>query len=150
MGGGTILDLGVYAIQLACFVFNHEKPTSIKALGHLNDEGMDMSMSASIAYTGGRTVTIFTHCQIDTPCDAYIFGTKGTIHLPLFWCPTVIHFPDGPREIKLPESKFQLNYPNTTGFSFEAAEVRNCIKQGRFYLFIKIKETLLKINVNIT
>ena len=38
LGGGSLLDIGVYPIQLALMVFG-EDPIEIKASGHLNDDG---------------------------------------------------------------------------------------------------------------
>lgn len=39
LGGGGLLDIGCYCIQLACMVFNREKPQSILASGFLHDTG---------------------------------------------------------------------------------------------------------------
>jgi len=131
LGGGTILDLGVYAIQMATLVYNHDKPTSIKAVGHLNDEGCDMSMSASMSYSDGRTATILTHCGVELPNEAVIIGTEGTIRVPQFWCPPKIVLANGEvKEVPLPKPKLTLNFINSSGLSYEAAEVRDCIKKG--------------------
>lgn len=34
LGGGGLLDLGIYVVQIACFVYN-EMPESITAVGNL-------------------------------------------------------------------------------------------------------------------
>jgi len=39
LGGGVVRELGVYPIQLACLVFNNEKPEKICVNGHLLDNG---------------------------------------------------------------------------------------------------------------
>jgi len=39
LGGGALLNIGVYPIQLVCMLFNHEKPLSIVATGHLAASG---------------------------------------------------------------------------------------------------------------
>jgi len=39
LGGGVMKDLGVYLVQLACLVFNNEKPEKICVNGHLWDTG---------------------------------------------------------------------------------------------------------------
>lgn len=133
MGGGSILDLGVYAIQFASLVYNHEKPTLIKAVGHLNKEGCDMSMSASMTYTNGRTATILTHCEVELTNEAVVIGTQGTIRIPQFWCPPKIVLANGEvKEVPLPKPKLTLNFINSTGLGYEAAEVRDCIKKGQF------------------
>ena len=33
LGGGAILDIGIYCLQFICMVFNGEKPESIQAMG---------------------------------------------------------------------------------------------------------------------
>lgn len=39
LGGGGLVDLGVYPLQLAFMIFNGEKPESIHASGHCLDTG---------------------------------------------------------------------------------------------------------------
>jgi len=39
LGGGVVKDLGVYPIQLACLVFNNEKPDKICVSGQVLDTG---------------------------------------------------------------------------------------------------------------
>ena len=39
LGGGVMKDLGVYAVQLACLLFNNEKPEKICVNGHMLDSG---------------------------------------------------------------------------------------------------------------
>ncbi|XP_001607561.1 trans-1,2-dihydrobenzene-1,2-diol dehydrogenase [Nasonia vitripennis] len=130
LGGGTILDLGVYVIQLASLVFEHDKPTAIRAVGHVNKEGVDESMSASITYSNARTATIYTHSQVELPNRAHVIGTEGTISLPSFWCPPSIETPSGLHTVELPKINGRLNFINSSGFVYEAAEVRDCLKKG--------------------
>ncbi|XP_014211051.1 trans-1,2-dihydrobenzene-1,2-diol dehydrogenase [Copidosoma floridanum] len=130
LGGGTVLDLGVYAIQLACLVYGHEKPVSVKAGGVLNGEGVDSSMSATLIYSSGRTATLVTHSEVELPNEALIVGTKGTIRMPRFWCPTSIVLPSGTEEVKLPEAKLKFNFINSAGLAYEAAEARECLRKG--------------------
>lgn len=39
LGGGGLVDLGIYPLQFAFMVFNGEKPESIEATGHCLDTG---------------------------------------------------------------------------------------------------------------
>ncbi|KAL7302974.1 hypothetical protein TKK_0004201 [Trichogramma kaykai] len=131
LGGGSILDLGVYVIQLACLVFDHERPVEIKAAGYLNEEGVDLSMSASLVYEDGRTASIATQTTCLAPNDASIIGTEGWISLPLFWAPTEIVLPGGVRRrVSLPETELPLFHINSAGLHYEAMEVRECLKKG--------------------
>lgn len=78
MGGGTIIDMGVYTIQLCQWVFQ-EEPVSIKATGILNDDGVDLEMSAELTYSGNKVGKIKTSALITTDCTAKIVGTLGEI-----------------------------------------------------------------------
>lgn len=88
-------------------------------------------MSATLSYTEGRTATILTHCLVKLPNEAFIIGTKGTLRVPTFWCPTEMVLPSGEkRSITLPEGPLPTNFTNSIGLRFEAAEVRKCLKAG--------------------
>ncbi|XP_017889568.1 trans-1,2-dihydrobenzene-1,2-diol dehydrogenase-like [Ceratina calcarata] len=132
LGAGTVLDLGVYGIQFANWVFNNEMPETVQATGCLSQEEIDVSVSASFIYKGNRTATIITHSLVTLPNEAYVIGTKGMIKVPNFWCPTYMVLPDGSKiESPLPQTKGQFNFINSAGLSYEAKEVRECILQGK-------------------
>ncbi|CAL7937369.1 unnamed protein product [Xylocopa violacea] len=130
LGGGTVLDLGVYAIQFACLIFNNEVPHTVQAVGCLNEEGVDLSVSASLIYKGNRTAAVVTHSLVDLPNEAYVIGTKGTIKVPKFWCPTSIELPSGTKSSPLPKCDQKFNFINSAGLAYEANEVRKCILAG--------------------
>ncbi|XP_043670921.1 trans-1,2-dihydrobenzene-1,2-diol dehydrogenase-like [Vespula pensylvanica] len=130
LGGGTILDLGVYCLQFVCMVFGNEMPHTIKAAGFLNEEGVDISTSATLLYKGNRTATILTHSLLTLPNEAYIIGTRGTIRVPNFWCPPKVHLPSGLVHVSLPEVKQEMNFINSAGLSYQAAAVRTCLQNG--------------------
>lgn len=81
LGGGTILDIGIYCIQFATFVFGSRRPDEIIALGHLNEHGVDESMNAIFKYDDGKMATLTSHSRIDLPNEGIIIGTKGTIRV---------------------------------------------------------------------
>ena len=63
LGGGTVLDLGIYTIQLAQLVFGGEEPVVVGA-GHQGEDGCDQSTSTTLLYSGGRTATLITHSRV--------------------------------------------------------------------------------------
>ena len=126
--------MGVYTLQFSTFIFTGEKPESIKALGHLNQDGVDLSMSATLKFKGNRIATILTNSEVDLPNEALIIGTKGTIKIPKFWCPTRAELPNREIEITLPKGEHEFNFLNSAGLSFEASEVRSCLLKGSFLL----------------
>lgn len=86
LGGGTILDLGVYCVQFAEFVFG-EKPVKVVTGGQLNYDGVDESSSTTLVFSNGRTATLITHSRVDLPNEAFVFGTKQTLKVDrLLYC----------------------------------------------------------------
>uniref|UniRef100_A0A336MXB9 Trans-1,2-dihydrobenzene-1,2-diol dehydrogenase n=2 Tax=Culicoides sonorensis TaxID=179676 RepID=A0A336MXB9_CULSO len=130
LGGGTILDLGVYVIQVALWAFR-DAPVDIKAQGKLNSEGVDLEMKAVLKFPNGGVANIHTSGFTEQDQIAVIKGTKGTIKLNQFWCPLKMTDVDGnEKEWPLPESKVKVNFNNSTGLRYEAEEARKCIKAG--------------------
>lgn len=76
-GGGSVLDLGVYPIQLSMWVFRAE-PTKVIAFGKLNEDGLDMEYTGEFQFPTG--VTKFkVSCLTSLTNRAVIKGTKGEI-----------------------------------------------------------------------
>lgn len=76
LGGGTILDLGVYAIQFAQFVFRDE-PTSIQAKGKVNENGVDVETEVEMKYKNGGVARFKTSALEELSNKANIRGTKN-------------------------------------------------------------------------
>ncbi|KAG4070330.1 hypothetical protein HA402_006472 [Bradysia odoriphaga] len=131
LGGGSVLEVGVYPIQFSQFIFRNE-PTSIKAHCTLNDEGVDLDMFAELSY-GEYKVAKISATGIASPNNtATIIGTKGKMTIPSFWCPTSLIDVDGSEKIwPLPKAKLEFNFTNSAGLRFEADEVRKCIRGGK-------------------
>lgn len=74
------MNLGIYCVQLATFVFgDEEKPEKVVAAGHLNEDLVDESISIILTYKGGRTATLVCHMKAELSNMAFITGTKGQI-----------------------------------------------------------------------
>lgn len=72
------MDLGVYTIQIAQLAFQ-QKPHSIEATGKLNDEGVDLEVSAKLVYGDNKIATMKTSALNELSNQAKITGTKGEI-----------------------------------------------------------------------
>lgn len=59
LGGGALLDIGVYCLQFVLMVFNGERPESIQATGALLDSGM-IQHAGHAAEVGCRLVSLTT------------------------------------------------------------------------------------------
>uniref|UniRef100_A0A1B0CN82 Trans-1,2-dihydrobenzene-1,2-diol dehydrogenase n=1 Tax=Lutzomyia longipalpis TaxID=7200 RepID=A0A1B0CN82_LUTLO len=132
LGGGTILNFAVYPIQLCQWVFR-EPPKEIRTSGKLNEDGVDIEIECELIYSNGVSkFEISTTRKLKN--EAIIVGTKGQITLnDIFWCPITLTDTDGTLKTwVLPKGKYLCaNFPNSSGLSFEAEEVRKCIRAGR-------------------
>jgi len=133
-GGGTVLDWGVYCIQLAMHIFGEEEPKKVVAssLG-LTEDGVDLGLSVALHFSNNRMATFVTDLRVDLPCEADIGcegGDKIRVLSP-FWCPPGIEV-NGDRETwALPAGEKHLFFfTNSQGLAFEAEEVRRCLKEG--------------------
>lgn len=87
MGGGALLDLGVYPIAFAQMIFG--KPEKIVSQATLTDEKVDLHTSAVFHYQSGAQATISCTMAARTPIKALISGTKGRIEIEgFFFAPT--------------------------------------------------------------
>lgn len=90
LGGGAIMDIGCYCIDLARQITG-EDPSTIAAVARLHDSttggSIDVSASALLVYPSGIQST-FT-CAMDTQASnlAQICGTLGYIEVPVPWKP---------------------------------------------------------------
>ncbi|XP_049837348.1 trans-1,2-dihydrobenzene-1,2-diol dehydrogenase-like isoform X2 [Schistocerca gregaria] len=130
LGRGTVLDLAVYCLQLAIFVFGPVHPKNIVALGHLNEFGCDDSMACVLTYEGGKTAVLSTNARTYLPNEGFIVGTKGSLKIPNFWCPTRVAAPDKTSDFILPTASKAFNFINSAGLRYEAMEVRRCLREG--------------------
>lgn len=133
LGGGALLDIGVYVLQLASMAFGGRRPTQIKAVGHINEDGVDECVAISLLYDNGGMASLNITTKQTLQNDAYVVGTKGVAKIEKpFWCPTSLVFNDGAAQhFPLPGfTKGPYNFMNSEGLHFEAQETRRCLQKG--------------------
>jgi len=132
LGGGTILDLGVYAINVIQQAFDNDEPTKVVAVGDLNAEGVDLSVSAALSYSKGRSAVLRTHAIVDLPCEATITGTKGYIKLlNKFHCAQKVVVNGVEHDKSYLPNTPEMNFANSRGLRYEADEVRRLLLAGK-------------------
>ena len=66
LGGGGLLDIGIYGLHVADMMFNGEDPISIHAVGHKTDKGVDSTVNITMLYQGRRiaclTISMGEYC----------------------------------------------------------------------------------------
>ncbi|WP_257455705.1 Gfo/Idh/MocA family protein [Archangium lipolyticum] len=79
LGGGALLDLGVYPLALALRLMG--KPTRITSQAVLGKTGVDEQCTVLLEFPEGRQAAITTSIRNRTTNDAALMGTEGMIHL---------------------------------------------------------------------
>lgn len=127
LAGGSILDLGIYPLTLADWVYQ-ETPRQIQASGHLGETGVDEQMAATLRYSGDRLAQIYSAVNLHTSATATIFGTEGQIEIqpPFLGSETATLHLLNPNE-----SPVTITLPHAVnGYVYEAEEVQRCLAQG--------------------
>jgi len=125
LGGGSLLDVGVYTVALAQLVFD-EEPVEISATADLGETGVDEQCALALRYKNGAMAVLTSAIRTNSPHDAIVLGTEGHIEVPpAFWQPDRIILSNGKKDIEYAFERLG------NGYSFEAAEVMECLRQGR-------------------
>jgi predicted dehydrogenase len=84
LGGGALLDLGVYPVSLALLLFG--PPVAVDAQATLAPSGVDETVTALLTHTGGRQSIIATSLRARLSNCATVSGTLGCVrlHAPLY------------------------------------------------------------------
>jgi len=125
LGGGAVLDLGVYPISFAQMVLGD--PERVTAGGSVFETGADAEAAVLLEFGDGRTATLTCSLRGETPGSARVFGTEGWIDvLPRFHHPDtiVLH-----RQRAEPETITRP--PAGGGYAHELIEVTECVRAGR-------------------
>ncbi len=124
LGGGVLLDAGVYLISMASMVFG--APDKILAMGQLGKTGVDEHDAILLEHGNGALASLYISLRAKSSPDLSLMGDKGKIyaHAPIF-CPSKLTIAaDGKEEvIELP---FEAN-----GYQYEAMEVGRCLREGK-------------------
>ncbi|MGD9145389.1 MAG: Gfo/Idh/MocA family oxidoreductase [Anaerolineae bacterium] len=125
LGGGALLDLGVYPLSLASMLIG--APARITSLAHLGATGVDEQASITLGYDQGQVSTLYASLRADSPVEAILLGTKGQIRIHPWWIrPDAITLSVAGQEDTRLEMPFAGN-----GYQFEAAEVMACLRAGK-------------------
>ena len=124
LGGGSVLDLGVYPISLAQHFLG--RPDRVTATGTLYPNGADASAAIHLAWADGRAAALTCSLASSTPGRAVIVGTEGSIELePPF------HHPERVVVRRNGEEPEAIERPATgRGYVHQAAEVQRCLAEG--------------------
>jgi predicted dehydrogenase len=83
LGGGALLDLGIYPISFAWDLFG--APETIQASATFKSTGADAQIAAVFGYDGGRMAVTLSASDTKGPNTAVVLGTAARIEIDHVW-----------------------------------------------------------------
>ena len=125
LGGGALLDVGVYPIFLANLLLG--KPDELKAMTSKSPTGSDTTTNILMSWNSGATASLSCSVNTDTPTEALICGSSSLIKIHPRWHESKSfefrsHFSEEPEQIIFDDEG--------KGYKHEIREVHACIKAG--------------------
>lgn len=123
LGGGALLDVGIYPISLACWLLG--EPTEIDGQATIGTTGVDYASTYRLKFSNGATTDLDASIMADPKPDAVITGTAGSIRIHGDW------WAGDTVTIENAEGKSTDSFPiHGNGYNYEAQEVADCIRRG--------------------
>ena len=124
LGGGALLDLGVYCVDLARLLLG--TPDRVEAVGTLAPTGVDAECTLTLGWDGGARALLDCSLVAALPGAATVVGSRGWAELsPSFHAPTQLVVQTGG------EPAVQTIPDRWAGFVGEVEEVARCLREGR-------------------
>jgi predicted dehydrogenase len=130
LGGGALLDLGIYPLQFDSMVLG--APTDVIARGTMTEEGVDADAALILGHGASARSTITTSMTTRTPTTAVIAGSDARLELASpFYNPTSMTISDNghPSSVVLWEDPTPLR--GFQALSWEATALARFVGEGR-------------------
>jgi predicted dehydrogenase len=139
LGGGALLDLGIYPISFASMVNGGRLPVRVEAVARRTETGVDAQSSMVFEYPSGAHAAISTSLDARSANRASISGTEGHIVIGRPWGR------ESPVELLLNDHRsYTTTLPHEgNGLRHQAGEVGRCLRAGQLESpVIPLDETL--------
>jgi predicted dehydrogenase len=125
LGGGALLDVGVYTISWASMLLG--QPKRISSMAHIGETGVDEQAAMILGYEQGQLAVLYTAIRTSSPGEGIIMGTEGriTVHSPSLKPPRLTISRPGQADEVLEIPPHEGN-----GYNYQAAEVMRCLREG--------------------
>lgn len=125
LGGGALLDIGVYALNFAAMVFGHDIE-SINTACQKTDTGMDATETITLWYKGGRMATLYSSIYTKSDRAGVVSGENGHI---------IVENINNPSALRVVDENYNVvaTYnapPQITGFEYEVDAAIDALDQG--------------------
>ena len=139
LGGGAMLDLGIYPLSLGRWLLGEptDVTSDVRVLGSLTDDGVDDRVAGVVRHPSGALTVFHTGLDATSSLTARVVGTDGSISIDApFWFPSRFTIrPSGgdPEAVEVPNR----------GLAHEAEHVMACLTEGRIESDVMTWETSL-------
>jgi predicted dehydrogenase len=124
LGGGALMDGGIYPMTFVHMALG--RPDEVKAVGALNDDGVDLNVAMAWRYASGAVAALTCGLRSQNPWTASVSGPEGSLLLP-----NRFHHPEyyvrstaaGQERVDVPT--------HGLGYHYEAAEVMRALRAGQ-------------------
>jgi predicted dehydrogenase len=124
LGGGSLLDIGIYPLLLATLCLGY--PEEIKALATLTELQVDDEIVAILKYKKKGLAQIQSTIRANTRTEAFIFGENGSIWVPNRWIDSQKFY-----VLKLDGQVDLIHSPwKGFGYQFQILAVEKCLAKG--------------------
>ncbi|MFQ3611852.1 MAG: Gfo/Idh/MocA family oxidoreductase [Fimbriimonadales bacterium] len=124
LGGGALLDVGIYPVALALQFLG--VPHQMVSSAVVGQTGVDELCAMIFHYPAGALAVLSASIRVNTPKQATLCGTRGTLLFPApWWKPSEAYLTraDGTQE--------HLLFPyEGDGLQFEIRHVHDCLRKG--------------------
>jgi len=125
LGGGALLDVGVYPISLASMLFG--PPSRITGMAQMGQTGVDEQLGVILGYEEGQLATLYASFRTEPPSEAILMGAMGRIRIhPPIYRPTRLTLSAAGQEDETIDLALEGN-----GYNYQAAEVMACLRAGK-------------------
>jgi predicted dehydrogenase len=129
LGGGALLDMGVYAVSWASMLLG--RPNSVVGAAEPAFTGVDAATTVVLGHPGGAQAVLACTLAAATPCRSFIAGTEGVIEIdPRFYAPTSFTLRRRDGLVERFETPADVLAGPGKGLRFEAAEVARRVRHG--------------------
>lgn len=125
LGGGALLDMGIYPLSLAAMVLG--LPQQVRGHAVIGSAGVDELDTIHLAYEGGAAAALTCSMRVFKPREAFIVGTQGYIKVhDIFFRPHRLTLHVAGQEAQTSDYPYAGN-----GYAHEVQEVHTCLRAGR-------------------
>lgn len=125
LGGGALLDVGVYPVALSSMIFG--VPDRVTADAHLARTGVDEQTGMILHHKKGQLSVLHTAVRTETKQEATLYGTEGSIRLDApWWRGQSVTVEQAGKKPKVYKTPFR-----GTGYNHQIDEVVRCLRDGK-------------------